>query len=967
MILSSGIANFIALVKAYFHYIIFLFFPVVSLAQDFNYVHYDTRDGLAGSTVYRICQDRKGYIWFATDNGVSMFDGKQFKTFTTQDGLTDNDVLYIECDLKGRVWMMPFNKTVCYYYEGKIYNGSNDSTLKKMRFASQVIGTPNGKGEMYFTASNGTFLYKNSGDFVQIANFKELARQYSLNEGYFGSQPLKKFSDTLLILNDSLVFITVGEKAVYYKTLKSKVDIWIKFQSFRLDENLEPGFPKPLIPYDYTSAIALSDSAWLYNTLNGSYLIDRNGSWNSKPFLPGKRVSSSLQDNEGNLWFATIGEGIFRLTSRSMKTFFYDKEAFSLEKVNNRIYAGFADGSMKVFNRFALEENHSNAAIQEGSLARRLYTMKADRSGNLFLGFDLHLARFSKGHIIKSSETRAIKSIDIIDDTSIVICNNVCTAKVRSNDLEVIDTLLVERGTKVVYDHGLFYIGTLNGLVIIDSGKTMVRKELNSLLDKRVIDMCKSPDGGVWIATNDNGILLYKNNHIDTVINERNNLSSNICKSLFLKDNYLWVGTNKGLNKIDITSKKVLVKYSVVDGLASDVINAVYAEDSIIWVGTPAGITFFNEKDISDSSICTLDLVSITVSGKQVNKTGTLELSYKKNNISFDFTAISFRSAGDILYRYRLSGLDDDWKETRLSTLSYPSLPPGDYVFRLYAVNKFGKQSSIITIPFYIAAPIWKTIWFWAIASLLVIGTTWYLVTRRYKRLQQQMKERNELTQRMMELEQASLRAQMNPHFIFNCLNSIQHFMLKGDIKQTNKYISQFGSIIRQTMDNAATANISLSDEINYLTSYLELEQMRFPSSFHYEICLDKKIQPDYTYIPSMLLQPFVENAIRHGIRYKQEGTGLINIKILQDEETMVITIEDNGIGREAAARYKSEQHIEYQSKGITLTQKRIDILNTASMEKIDRRIIDLKDENGKSVGTKVVLSFPLSIIEKLN
>ena len=133
---------------------------VSSWSQEYNYVHYDTKDGLAGSTVYRICQDKKGYLWFATDNGVSMFDGKRFKNFTTEDGLTDNDVIYIACDSKGRVWMMPFNKTICFYYNGKIHNPKNDSSLSTVKFSSWVVVCgENSRGDVFLHTTEGLYTY----------------------------------------------------------------------------------------------------------------------------------------------------------------------------------------------------------------------------------------------------------------------------------------------------------------------------------------------------------------------------------------------------------------------------------------------------------------------------------------------------------------------------------------------------------------------------------------------------------------------------------------------------------------------------------------------------------------------------------------------------------------------------------------------------------------------------------------
>ena len=250
---------------------------------------------------------------------------------------------------------------------------------------------------------------------------------------------------------------------------------------------------------------------------------------------------------------------------------------------------------------------------------------------------------------------------------------------------------------------------------------------------------------------------------------------------------------------------------------------------------------------------------------------------------------------------------------------------------------------------------------------ILALGVASSLINYRYKYLQKKVEEKNVINKRITDLKLASLRAQMNPHFIFNCLNSIQHFILKNDIAQTNRYITKFSNLIRQTLDNSGKVNISVSDEMNYLISYIELEQMRFSSKFQYIISIGPDIQTDYMFIPSLLFQPFVENSIRHGIRYKKTGTGLIKITITQTSSDVLFTIEDNGIGMEAARRYRSVQHIEYQSKGITLTQDRLETLNSVDTEKITCVITDLKDESLNSRGTKVTISFPKSIIEKLN
>jgi two-component sensor histidine kinase len=948
-----------------------LLFVIATYSQEYNYVHYDTKDGLAGSTVYRMCQDRKGYLWFATDNGVSMFDGKRFKNFTTEDGLTDNDVIFISCDSKGRVWMMPFNKTVCFYYEGKIHNPKNDSSLASVQFKSWVVaGGETPDGDVYLTSTTGLYLYTKEGRLKEIADYKKLGEKFNVKAGEFvfanvTGQAItrKSIPFRMLLYNHDNIFAPRGDSFFFLK--KSKENFAKQNNSLHLNEEMDPVFVKKLTLH-YNCIDYIGNYEWFYNTMDGTWKIDSNGNHEPVRYLPNKKISNTLRDIEGNLWFSTIGEGVYRLTSPSMKMFSIGHEAFCLEKVGDAMYVGYGNGALQKIRNQQVEAVYPFKKELDKVLTRRLYTMKKDDEGNLFLGYDLYIARTGRKRNLFKLIKRAIKSIDIVNKNTVVASTNHFTANFRKDDLSIIDTIWKERATKVIFDKGTYYLGTLDGVIIRDSSGNLTKLGAgNPLLNKRIVDLCKMPDGGIWIATNDNGVLLTTNQKIDTVINFRNGLSSNICKSLFLDIPYLWVGTDKGINKIDINSKKVIARYGVSDGLASNTVNSIYVEDSIVWVCSPTGVISFNERSISDSSVCFLDLTAVNVSGLPVSTAGNLKLSYKNNNISFEYSGISFKSAGEITYTYKLKGLDEDWIKTKLTTLSYPSLPPGDYEFQLYATNKYGKQSEMISIPFYINAPFWRTIWFWVAASLLTTGIVWYLLSLRYKRLRNRLKEKNEITKRMTELEQASLRAQMNPHFIFNCLNSIQHFILKDDVRTTNRYITQFGSLIRKTMDNSTRAIISIADEINYLTSYLELEQMRFPLQFRYEIIVDPAIDPENTYIPSMLLQPFVENAIRHGIRNKQHGKGMISIRIEQTPEELLIVIEDNGVGREAASQYRGEQPIEYQSRGITLTQKRIDILNEANEGKVKTSIIDLKDGHGTALGTRVILTFPLSFIEK--
>jgi hypothetical protein len=445
-------------------------------------------------------------------------------------------------------------------------------------------------------------------------------------------------------------------------------------------------------------------------------------------------------------------------------------------------------------------------------------------------------------------------------------------------------------------------------------------------------------------------------------------LNSDLCRTLFVKDHFLWVGTDKGLNKVDISDLRLpITSFSTVDGLPSNIINAIHVDSNKVYIGSPAGLTSFDEKKVFNSSRCDLRLLGISVSGKSLPPDSFHTLSYKNNNLRIEFVGISFKSGGDILYRYRLKGLKDDWDSTRQNLLEYPSLPSGDYQLEIVAINKFGVKSEMVSVSFLIETPFWQTWWFKLLVIALAIALTATIVALRFNVLRKREREKAGLQQKIHDLEQLALRSQMNPHFIFNCLNSIQNFIINKDLETTNQYLTEFANLIRQTLDSADKGVISVKQEIQYLTRYIDLERMRFGNAFDYVIEADPAIEQDLVYIPSMILQPYVENGIRHGMRYKTNGKGMIRVQFRQPGNDLLCIVEDNGIGRESVQRLKSTMHVEYQSKGMSLTAARIDALNRQHNESVTIRIIDLTDPEGKPGGTRIEIHFPVKMLSKLS
>ncbi len=249
----------------------------------------------------------------------------------------------------------------------------------------------------------------------------------------------------------------------------------------------------------------------------------------------------------------------------------------------------------------------------------------------------------------------------------------------------------------------------------------------NSFLQKRIAGLAESADGTLWIASYDAGVVGLRDGRIIATFNKASGLTSDICRTLLVNDNILWIGTNKGLNRIDLNQHGYPVtQYNSNDGLGSDIINCLYADSSVIYVGTPAGLSYFNETRVNHSEGCIFYLMSIWNAGKdRIGDTTHLLIPYSDKHVRFEFAGISYRSVGGIVYRYRMVALDTGWQETKETFLEYPTLPSGKYVFQIQAINKFGNHSALLSLPFEVITPFWQAGWFYVLIIVAFLLLTW--------------------------------------------------------------------------------------------------------------------------------------------------------------------------------------------------------------------------------------------------
>lgn len=362
--------------------------------------------------------------------------------------------------------------------------------------------------------------------------------------------------------------------------------------------------------------------------------------------------------------------------------------------------------------------------------------------------------------------------------------------------------------------------------------------------------------------------------------------------------------------------------------------------------------------DVTILSFRSMDSV-INIGAEQGRYT-PVTLSHRQNFISIEFKSLLYHHES-VGYLYKMEGVDEEWvKAEGLLVARYTNLPPGSYLFKVRSVNAAGTFSNgTTTLTINILPAFWQTTWFKGLSAFLTVVLIYIYFKLRVNAIKKEARRRAVIQQQIAQLEMKALRAQMNPHFIFNALNSIQTFMMKKETEQALSYLSRFARLIRNVLDNSQLNSIPISKELKMLENYLELEKLRFGDQFTYSITVDEALDPDFTDIPTMIIQPFVENAIWHGLLHKKED-GKLSITFHQLEGIVLCVIEDNGIGRETAAAQR-QPGSEHHSRGIQITRDRLALYNKRFNLEATFDIEDLYDDEGHGSGTRVKVWFPLT------
>lgn len=485
--------------------------------------------------------------------------------------------------------------------------------------------------------------------------------------------------------------------------------------------------------------------------------------------------------------------------------------------------------------------------------------------------------------------------------------------------------------------------------------------------------------GHIWVATQNNGLYemytisgkeVWKNYTMNSGIG----LPSDYCNKIKQNpyDSCLWVNNIAGLLKFDPIRKKVISILSMQNGLYDEGLGYTFN----LFAGNRLAQLFYGALNIIDLDSYrenkfspAVQLSSIKVMGKEMLFTPggmlrVLRLSSSQRFLQFEFAALIFNNYNKNQYAYKLEGADRDWVYSgQVNSVAYSGLKPGTYIFKVKAANNDGVWGAETVYKIIIVPPFYARWWFLALCGAFVVLAVFGWNRFKVNQATKEEKLKAAFQQQIAETEMKALRAQMNPHFIFNSLNSIQKFILKNEHFEASQYLTRFSRLIRLILDHSNQNTVQLSGEIEMLKLYIEMESLRFDNKFSYTVTTGDNLQPDTAEIPSMLIQPYVENAIWHGLLHL-ENRGSLRLSFEKENETMLaVIVEDNGIGREKAAELKSKQVLKKKSYGMQITEDRIAIINRVQKIHARAEVIDLKDAAGQAAGTRVVLHIPLKTL----
>ncbi len=965
-----------------FHILLWILLThLAGFSQTVQYTNYNTQNGLPSPETYFVYEDAVGYIWIGTDRGLSRFDGYKFSNFTSANTVFEDNTVFKAYEAPNKdVWFTCFDGSIIIYSpESQLFKPFefNDSLQKWFKHWPKNITFFNEGAYIYEYLDREKYAcWIKSGDEVNMVNLS-YQNQKPVSQVFFEDigEPRMLYLDSMG--GDLHLFtgwtrrdtgISKNDRVLFEHTVKAEDRIYF-FRDFSLFDlkdsvvSLVKRFDAAIhhIAYDRQNRMLVSTESGFY-IKNGNRYVNQ---------LPGVKASYSYQDVEGNYWVSSLNQGVFRipnlLTMEHIDVEGY--EITALHSLENHLLIGAPERIYKydgirvpvlLVDRISKEAKSvrvksftQNKGMVLSTGPYHFYT----RDSQLIVD-KLPLNRICKyplyvgNDYILTASTGEGYYVYNQADSSGAMCQGL-NDLVLGFDQDMEDTVWIASrgGVWKVHPHNLRHPFKLTAF---------------DRLSGRINQIAHTSNNTKIFATASKGVFFIKKGKL-VEINVSNGLISNVINCIMLEsDSILWVGTNKGVSRVKITDQidQIYVDYSLNmdDGLLTSYIYTMAIWKKKLWLGTDKGIMGLGLSDITRSKTPPrLILEGIQIAQGGVAALGDMVFKHFQNDISIDYVGISFNKPESEFYRYRLlyaGDKDTSYRFTNNTSMDFLNLSPGDYVFEVACRDKNNQWSETRQYTFEIKPHYTDTLWFKGLISmsivLLFLGII-YWQYREIKRKNAKEAKLKELEYKFKESELAILRNQMNPHFVFNALNSIQSYILQSDPETASGYIQRFSVLMRSSLEYTMDDWISMEKEIAFLSNYLHIEQLRFPERFEFEITHSQDIHPLDINIPPLLVQPIVENCVKHAFE-ADEKNGLINVHFELGKDEVICTVSDNGVGINHS---RTRSKIKHRSYGIEVVKNRLSLLNEE--EDVEYMVyVDMSEFGNNQTGTRVTLNIPV-------
>jgi ligand-binding sensor domain-containing protein len=967
-------------------------------AQEPYFLHYSTQHGLPSSETYALSQDDKGYLWIATDRAAVRYDGQHWNAITTSEGLPNNIVYDFYEDDCGRLWFvnMEHRGLPCYWDGYGVHCPPKQAEQNQLPQLDKVSFAIDCQAQHFILGGRRD---------------KQTAwlQRYDLLTGHFlDSVPAQKLPKGLQAIHGQKVILN-NPFLDYGNSLKQELDFQRRSgktaQFVQDNEHWRHCFVNSrqqmvcvspaswmlshgdsLLAFGFTQGKA--GNIRLYEDRQGGYwLCTFAGVYHyaqgleqppTAHWLQEHIVTDVLEDQEGNLWFSTWDAGIFCHPYTRPLLFqqrhYNSNKVYVLSSIGEQLL--LCDAGQNLWLWDSLSQKPRLFASQQDP--QRLFLQHFFdglywKAKQLFLlDFDVRFSWPDKRFIRQSLHPDLqgnVKRWLLLDSNRLAASTNNGFYIYRHAEHSVFASRFqgFSQRTEALWQDstGRLWIGSLNGIYTYREGQRIEPADsLYPPAQFRCSDI--QPLLGeqyLLFATHGMGLLAYHQGRWQqwTVAQ---GLISNTIHRLYIQNNQqVWLATDKGLQCLHLYQKSDTLSliywqvFNVANGLPSNEIFSLHHWREHLVLATAEGFVFLPWIQLQKKAPSPyLYLSQLKINGlvRGLDLLKPLILKPRENEITVLVNVVGYSHA-NYRYRYRLVGQDAQYQYSQNPVFHYTNLPPREYELRISVAGSDGVFSAEQILKFEILPHWMDTWWFW-LASFVLLILVFYLINWG---LIQYNRRKEAHARQLLNLEIKALRAQMNPHFLFNSLNSISYFISQNEKSTALQYLGKFARLLRQVLDNSRQNTLSLEQELDFLRLYIDLEQKRFDKDFQAIFVVDllpnqlKNLQ-----IPPMLIQPFVENAILHGLMNK-EGERQLQLRFFEQGEQLQIWIEDNGIGRAAAEQINQRRSARRGSLGLLNIEERFAQMRVAYAKAFELKIIDLYDEQGQALGTRVCLQIP--------